>query len=263
MTRRTVSSSSCSTDCSASQLAQRRGLPLMSNVADTSARSAPCAPLPRRPCHRPAGQRIDHDGLARAGLAGEHGESGAHFELDEIDDGEVANLQVRSAHGSLGLPEAAAAPVKLGAQQAVVLELGGCSSVIFCAVGCTSRRSPGSESPEQTPSQVTCARVSGRSMSFHGDHRAPGHHDGPIGQRVRADRRHHQHVEVRRDDGAAAGQRIRRGAGGAGDHQAVAAVGIHVGAVDPGFEIQHAAGFPLVQHDVVERQRRDGRAVGG
>ena len=67
-------------------------------------------------------QRIDHDGFARAGFAGEHGEAGAHFELDEVDDGEVTNLQV-GQHGSLGLVEAAAAPMELGAQQAVILEL--------------------------------------------------------------------------------------------------------------------------------------------
>ena len=92
-------------------------------------------------------------------------------------------------------------------------------------------------------------------MSFTAIDRAAGHDDGTVGQRVRADGRDHQHVEVRRDDGAAAGQRIGGRAGGARDHQAVAAVRIHVGAVDPGFEIQHAAGFPLLQHDVVERQR--------
>ena len=99
-------------------------------------------------------------------------------------------------------------------------------------------------------------------MQLHGDDRTAGHHDGTIGQRVRADGRDHQHVEVRRDDGAAAGQRVGSGAGGARDHQAVAAVGVHIGAVDPGFEIEHAAGFPLLQHHVVERQRARGRAVG-
>ena len=99
-------------------------------------------------------------------------------------------------------------------------------------------------------------------MSFTVMTERPGHHDGAIGQRVRADRRDHQHVEVRRDDGAAAGQRIGGGAGGTRHHQAVAAVGVHVGAVDPGFEIEHAAGFPLLQHDVVERQRAVACAVG-
>ena len=66
-------------------------------------------------------QRVDDDGLARAGFAREHGEPRAHLELDQIDDGEVTNLQV-GQHGSLGLVEAAATPMELGAQQAVVLE---------------------------------------------------------------------------------------------------------------------------------------------
>ena len=57
-------------------------------------------------------------------------------------------------------------------------------------------------------------------------------------------------------------KRIRRGAGGTRHHQAIAAVGVHIGAVDPGFEIEHAAGFPLLQHDVVERERARDVAVG-
>ena len=67
-------------------------------------------------------QRVDHDGFAGAGFAGEHRETGAHFEIDEIDDGEVTNLQM-GKHGSLGLVESAASPMELGAQQAVILEL--------------------------------------------------------------------------------------------------------------------------------------------
>ncbi len=39
-------------------------------------------------------------------------------------------------------------------------------------------------------------------------------------------------------------------------------MGVDIDAVDPGFEIEHAAGFPLLQHDVVERQRAGGDAVG-
>ncbi len=61
----------------------------MSNVADNSARSVPRAHHFRAALA--AGQqrqRIDHDGLARAGFAREHGEAGANFEIDEIDDGE-------------------------------------------------------------------------------------------------------------------------------------------------------------------------------
>ena len=48
-------------------------------------------------------------------------------------------------------------------------------------------------------------------------------------------------------------ERIGGRAGRRRDDQAVAAVRVHVAAVDPGFEIQHAAGLPLLQHDVVQR----------
>ncbi len=43
-------------------------------------------------------QRIDEDRLAGTGLTGQHGESGAQFELHGIDDGEVTDLQV-GQHG--------------------------------------------------------------------------------------------------------------------------------------------------------------------
>src|SRR5690606_41266277 len=51
------------------------------------------------------------------------------------------------------------------------------------------------------------------------------------GQRVRADRDHHQHIEQRINNGAAAGEGIGGGAGGAGDHQAITAVAVHEAAV--------------------------------
>ena len=99
-------------------------------------------------------------------------------------------------------------------------------------------------------------------MSFTVMTERPGHHDRAIGQRVRADGRYHQDVEVRCNDGAATGQRIGSGAGGTRNDQAIAAMRIDIGAVDPGFEVEHAAGFPLLQHDVVERERAGGDAVG-
>ena len=56
-------------------------------------------------------------------------------------------------------------------------------------------------------------------------------------------------------DRAAAGKRVGGGTRGRGDDEAVAAVRVHVGAVDPGLEVDHAAGFALGDHDVVERER--------
>ena len=73
-------------------------------------------------------QRIDHDGLAGAGLARERGQSGAELELRLVDDDEIAQFRCVSmaslAHrGSLAVAVvlAAAAPVQLRAQQPVVI----------------------------------------------------------------------------------------------------------------------------------------------
>ena len=40
-------------------------------------------------------QRIDENGFARAGLAGEHRQSGAELQLDSVDDREVADLDMQ------------------------------------------------------------------------------------------------------------------------------------------------------------------------
>jgi hypothetical protein len=55
-------------------------------VAD---RAAVCATADRQQ------QRVDEDRFTRAGFAGQHGEAAAEFELDGLDDREVADLQVR------------------------------------------------------------------------------------------------------------------------------------------------------------------------
>jgi hypothetical protein len=39
------------------------------------------------------GQRVDQDGLARAGFAGQHGEAGLEFEIEFVNDDEVANAE--------------------------------------------------------------------------------------------------------------------------------------------------------------------------
>ena len=72
-------------------------------LAATSARSAPwrtTSPAPRPPAI--SSKRIDHDGFAGAGLAGERGEAGAELELRLVDDDEIAQFKM-SEHGSVGL----------------------------------------------------------------------------------------------------------------------------------------------------------------
>ena len=81
---------------------------------------------------------------------------------------------------------------------------------------------------------------------------ARAHHDGTVAQGMRADGRQHPDIEVGLDDGAAAGQRIGGRAGRGGDHHAVAAMRIDEMPVDRGFEVHGAAGFPLIDHHVVQ-----------
>ncbi len=53
-------------------------------------------------------QRIDQDGLAGAGFAGEHREPGTQLQLHVVDDGEVADLQMgqhRSQRSELPRPQ--------------------------------------------------------------------------------------------------------------------------------------------------------------
>jgi heat-inducible transcriptional repressor len=100
-------------------------------------------------------------------------------------------------------------------------------------------------------------------MQHHGNSAAAGHHDGAVGQCVRADRHHDQHIEARVDDGPATGQRVGGGAGGAGHHESIAAVGIDVAAIHAGLEVEDAAGFPLGEHHIVEGELTDFAAIRG
>ena len=60
---------------------------------------------------------------------------------------------------------------------------------------------------------------------------SPGHHDRPIGEGVRADGRHDQHVQSRIHDRPAAGERIGGRAGGGRHHQAIAPMRVQVAPV--------------------------------
>ena len=53
-------------------------------------------------------QRVDHDGLARAGLAGERGEAGPNSSSAVVDDHEIAQLKV-GEHGHMSAYRAIAA----------------------------------------------------------------------------------------------------------------------------------------------------------
>ncbi len=78
--------------------------------------------------------------------------------------------------------------------------------------------------------------------------------DGTVAQPVRADGHQHDGVQVRLQQGAASRERVGGGTGGGGDDDAVGTLRVHVVAVHPGLELDHARDVPLVQHHVVESQ---------
>ena len=78
---------------------------------------------------------------------------------------------------------------------------------------------------------------------------------------MRADRHDHQRRQVRLDDRAIAGQRIRGRARRARDDDAIAIVGIDVGAIDPCLEVERAPGVVLLHDHIVEREGLRHRAA--
>ncbi len=76
-----------------------------SKLALTSARSAPWRTMsPPRAAARDEQQRIDDDGFAGAGLAGQRRQAGFEFEFRLIDQHEIAQLKVGEHSGLLDVP---------------------------------------------------------------------------------------------------------------------------------------------------------------
>ena len=206
-------------------------------------------------------QRIDQHRLAGAGLAGEHRQPAAEVDFDRIDDGQIADLQM-SQHASALLLLFAAPPAQFGAQQAEIIvtgrmqesdRIGGCRDLE--AVAGLQVAEPGAVAGDFGQADTAI-------MGLDLDRGIAGNDDRPVGKSVRADGRHHQHVEARVDDRPAAGQRIGGGAGGGSDDHAIAAMRVEEPAVDAGLEIEHAPGLPAQQHHIIERQQLRLRAVG-
>ena len=164
-----------------------------SKVPDISARSAPwrTTSAPARPpassCS--ASTRIDLPAPVSPVSTVSPGRSSSST---AVDDGEVADLQVRQ-HGA---PSARSCRVPSEAWSAAA-----CSSRARADAAASRARRPGAppgdrsgaKPPSTAPSQVTCAWVSARSSSCHLDHRGGRDHDRAVREGVRADRRDHQH----------------------------------------------------------------------
>ena len=81
---------------------------------------------------------------------------------------------------------------------------------------------------------------------------------------MRRDGHAHHAGELGRDDGAARRERVARGAGGGGDHEAVAAQAVDLVSRDRDVELDHVAAAAARDGEVVQREAVDGvgRAVG-
>ena len=69
---------------------------------------------------------------------------------------------------------------------------------------------------------------------------------------MRTNWRDHEHLELGIHDGPTAGERIRGGAGGARNHEAIAAVRVDKATVDPGFVVDETTDLTRLQHDVIQ-----------
>ena len=77
-----------------------------------------------------------------------------------------------------------------------------------------------------------------------------------------ADRRHYEHIEVRLDDRAAAGEGIRGRAGRARNDDAVAGMRVDIHPIQMCFKVDHPTRHQLLHHHVIERQRFSNPAIG-
>ena len=75
--------------------------------------------------------------------------------------------------------------------------------------------------------------------------------DWPIAQCMRTNGHDDDGVQQWLNDRTAAAQRVRRRSGWRGNDESVACMRIDVSIGDPGLDIDHAAGFPPLQHDIV------------
>ena len=202
-TRRSSSVSSSARSCSASH-ACRPGTSSIPNSAAISARVGARTDLTRlEAIAKQQRQRIEQDGLAGSGLAGEHREAGVAFDAEVLDDGEIADGQQaqhaetrwsvrldsrddsserrlrfkrsrqlpRVGRGSRTKSLGRFAPVQLLAQhREVVVALADAAAALMRGAARRSRVSPSSSVWCDCPSQCRLASLAAQ----HRDHRSDG-----------------------------------------------------------------------------------------
>jgi hypothetical protein len=191
-------------------------------------------------------QRVDQDGLAGAGFAGEHGEAGcSRSRSRRTMTKSRSTVRLMPAHDTTG----PFVPVQLLAQGVEIAPAHRVQQAQLVLERRTVMRSPCSRLVKRLHVEVGAGVAAGHH--FDRDLAGGGQHDGPVGQGVRRDRHHHPAADGRVQQRPAGRQRVGGGAGGRGDDQAVGALVGHEVAVHLHPQLHHAGRAAAVDHHVV------------
>ena len=213
----------------------------------------------------------DDHGLARAGLAGEHGEPGVERQHRLVDDPEVADADLldhaRRVPVGVGHHRAGRAAPALHREAELLDEPVGEAAVrqagqphrLVGAVHLDARaRGQVDGAPPVAPHDAG-ALGAGQHLDDEAGLRADDHRPGEQG--VRADRHEEQGLDVGPDDRAAGRERVGGGPGGGGHDDAVAAPGRQRAAVDLDGELEHPLARRLLDGHLVQGPGREHRVA--
>ena len=193
-------------------------------------------------------ERVDEDGFARAGFAGQDVVAGAKVDFAVFDDGDLVDGELFE-HGLSVAVFGGDAPVEFGAQ--AVLEV-----VVFRVQH--RQRDAGADGDAVFLQQAVlllavdaqlCAAGFGAGGDGDGAARVDDHR--ALGQGVRADGDDEAHRQIRLDDGAAGGEGVGGGTGRGGDDEAVGAVVAEVAVVGIDVQLYHLC-FAVADDGVVD-----------
>mmetsp|Transcript_4846 Transcript_4846/g.17211 ORF Transcript_4846/g.17211 Transcript_4846/m.17211 type:complete len:524 (+) Transcript_4846:2418-3989(+) len=204
-------------------------------------------------------QRVDQDGLAGAGLAGQHGKAGIELEFERRHDDKVFEAEMPQ-HGWSRVNKALEIPAQLAPQRRVIAPALGVQKA-HLVLAAPHRDGVAVQQAGQALHVEVHRRVAAGD-DLHAHLALVGQHDGPVGQGVGRNRHQQPAGDAGMQDGPAGRQRIGGGAGGRGDDQTV---GPHIGdelVADLDLQLHHAGRGATADHHIVEGQpREDGLAV--
>src|SRR6185312_9266078 len=211
-----MSSSPPSIDCSSSQRASPGGALPRSNVAAISARSAPWRIIsgpPRPPASScRASTSIDLPAPVSPVSTVSPARSSSSMASMMAKSRTAKRMSIGRGSGGSALG-AAAPPVELGAQQAVIVVTGRVQQRDPLTRRLDLQPVPGSDLAENRSVAGDLRARVGALQQLDLDRRVRGDNYRAIGERMRADRRDDERIEVRLDDGAAAGEGVGGRAG--------------------------------------------------